>query len=46
MDPGDGDDDYDEANEPLRQSGDTLRNRLAAAVSTPDVRIPVLQEHD
>lgn len=38
VDPGDGDGDYDEASEPLRQSGDTLRNRLAAAVSAPDVR--------
>uniref|UniRef100_UPI003AAFA187 putative nuclease HARBI1 n=1 Tax=Centroberyx gerrardi TaxID=166262 RepID=UPI003AAFA187 len=45
---GDGDDgdDCDEANEPLQRSGNTLRSRLAAAVSAPNDRIPVLQEHD
>lgn len=42
---GDGDDCGD-AIEPLQQSGDSLRNRLAAAVSAPTGRIPVLQEHD
>lgn len=39
---GDGDDDCGEANEPLQQSGDILRKRLAAAVFAPDVRIHVL----
>lgn len=39
---GDGDDrdDCDDANKPLQKSGDTLRNRLAAAVSAPNNWIP------
>ncbi len=45
---GDGDDgdDCDDANGLLQQSGNTLRNRLAAAVSAPNDWIPVLEEHD
>ncbi|KAL7369629.1 hypothetical protein ABVT39_004261 [Epinephelus coioides] len=43
---GDGDGDGREGHEPVQRSGDTLRNRLAAAVSAPRDRVPVLQEHD
>ncbi|XP_049888362.1 putative nuclease HARBI1 [Epinephelus moara] len=41
-----GDGDGGEGHEPVQWSGDTLRNRLAAAVSAPRDRVPVLQEHD
>ncbi|KAL7388352.1 hypothetical protein ABVT39_012252 [Epinephelus coioides] len=41
-----GDGDGGEGHEPVQRSGDTLRNRLAAAVSAPRDRVPVLQEHD
>lgn len=42
------DDDVNEDNGEAREvvCGDTLRNRLATAVSAPDIYVPALVEHD
>lgn len=41
-----GDGDGREGHEPVQRSGDTLKNRLAAAVPAPRDWVHVLQEHD